>query len=131
MTSSVVTHPKVLIVDDEAPIRTLIARWVSMWGYPSRNVGSALDALNAMRVQAADIVICDINMPEHDGLWLAEHLRAEWPSTVVIMATGLADAPIIRESKKIGAAAYVTKPFDPYVLRQAVDLAAGRIQFRS
>jgi CheY-like chemotaxis protein len=121
------SSPRVLVVDDEQPIQTLLCRWLAMWKYPAASVGNATDALEMMKRDPADIVICDIAMPDHDGLWLAEQLRAGWPDVAVIMATGRADAEAVLHSRKLGAVGYVTKPFDPYVFRQAVDLAAERL----
>ena len=78
----------------------------------------------------ADIVLCDVAMLEHDGLWLAEQLHARWPHTAIIMSTGRDDPHTVRTSRKVGAVAYVTKPFDPDLVRQAVDHASGRLHFR-
>lgn len=122
--------PKVLIVDDELPIRNLLARWLTRWGYRVQATADAIDALNAMTAEPADVIVCDINLPEYDGLWLAEQVHARWPGTAIVMATAL-DAPqTIRTSRKVGATAYVTKPFDSIVLRQAIDHASGRLRFR-
>lgn len=118
---------KVLIVDDELPIRRILARWIEGWGYGVRDVGSAVEALDVMRSDPADILVCDIAMPEHDGLWLAEQIHTMWPRTAIIMSTGHADAEIVRMSRKLGAVAYILKPFDPYLLHQAVDDAFGRV----
>lgn len=120
----------VLIVDDEQPIRALLARWLVKWGYSVKDVGSAVEALTTMEVEPMAIVVCDIGMPEHDGLWLAEQVHARWPETAIIMGTGRDDSPTVRTSRKLGAVAYVTKPFDPDLLRQAVDHASGRLKFR-
>jgi two-component system response regulator HydG len=123
-------RPRVLVVDDETPIQTLLCRWLAMWKYPAASVGSASAALEMMKKDPADIVICDISMPEKDGLWLTGQLTAGWPQVAVIMATGRADAEAVRESRKLGAVGYVTKPFDPYLFRQAVDTAAERLAER-
>jgi CheY-like chemotaxis protein len=117
---------KVLIVDDEPPIRMLLTRWLTQWGYGVRDVGSAVEALDVMAIEPADIVLCDINMPEHDGLWLAEQLHARWPQTAVIMSTARDDPKTVRTSRRVGAVAYVIKPFDPVMLRQALDGASAR-----
>lgn len=122
--------PKVLIVDDEPAVRSLLARWLTGWGYRVQEAASAADALTAMAAEPADIVVCDISMPEHDGLWLAEQVRASWPATAIIMATGHDESEVVRASRQLGAVAYVTKPFDPHLLRQAVDHASGRLRFR-
>lgn len=120
----------VLIVDDEPPIRMILTRWLTGWGYRVRDVGSAVEALDVMAAEPADIVLCDIAMPEHDGLWLAEQLHTRWPQTAIVMSTGRDDPQTVRTSRKLGAVAYVTKPFDPDLLRQALDHASGRLHFR-
>ncbi len=69
---------RVLIVDDERPIRKILTRWLTGWGYDVRDVGSAVEALDVMAAEPADILLCDVSMPEHDGLWLAEQVHAQW-----------------------------------------------------
>ena len=121
---------RVLIVDDDPPVRRVLTRLVTKFGYGVKEVGSAVEALDVMAADPADIVLCDINMPEHDGLWLAEQVHALWPDTAIIMSTGLDDAETVLTSRKLGAVAYVTKPFDSDLLRQALDRASGRLRFR-
>ena len=122
---------KVLIVDDEAPVRAVLSRWLTRWGYDSiREVGSALEAMDAMNADPADILLCDVNMPEHDGLWLVEQVQACWPRTAIVMSTGLDDPTTIRTSRLRGAVAYVTKPFDPHLLEQALERASGHLRVR-
>jgi CheY-like chemotaxis protein len=121
---------RVLIVDDEPHVRILLTRWVTQWGYAVREAASAAEALNVMAADPADIVLCDIRMPEHDGLWLAEHVHTRWPHTALIISTGL-DAPqIVRTSRVLGAVAYVLKPFNSELLREALDRASGRLHYR-
>src|SRR5688572_13474232 len=121
---------KVLVVDDEAGIRTLLTRMLQDWGYGVRDVGSATEALELIASDPPEILLCDVAMPEHDGLWLAEQVHARWPQTAIIMSTAQNDPATVLTSRKLGALAYVTKPFDLYLLRQALDLASGRAQFR-
>ena len=119
-----------LIVDDEPPIRVLLTRWLRDWGYDVRDVGSAVEALDVMAAEPADILLCDVNMPELDGLWLAEQVHAQWPQTAIVMSTGCDDPQTVRTSRKVGAVAYVIKPFNPVLLCEALDLASGRAHFR-
>lgn len=121
---------KVLIVDDEQPIRVILTRWLKGWGYGVRNVGSASEALDVMAAEPADIVLCDVAMPEHDGLWLAEQVHVQWPRTAIIMTTARDDTRTVRTSRTLGAIAYVIKPFDPVMLREALDVASGPAPFR-
>ena len=120
----------VLIVDDEPPIRMLLVRCLTGWGYAVRDVGSAIEALDAMAAEPADMMLCDVAMPEHDGLWLAGQVHERWPRTAIIMCTAQDDTKTVRTSRKLGALAYVTKPFDMDMLRQALDVASGRARFR-
>ena len=122
---------RVLIVDDELPIRMLLTRWITGWGYGVRDAGDAVEALDVMEAEPADILLCDVTMPEHDGLWLAEQVHARWPGTAIVMSTARDDPETVRASRKLGAVAYVTKPFILYMLRQALDEASGRSQLPS
>ena len=120
----------VLIVDDDAPIRRLLRRWLEAWGYDVKDTSSAAEALDVMADKPADILLCDISMPERDGLSLAEEVHAQWPGTAIIMSTAYDDPRIVRKSRELGAVAFVKKPFDLNLLREALDQAAGRSSFR-
>lgn len=117
---------RVLIVDDEMSIRMLLTRILKDWGYGVKHVGSALEALDVMAAEPADILFCDVTMPDHDGLWLAEQVHAKWPQTAIIMATAHDDPHTVRTSRAVGATAYITKPFRQYQLREALERVSGR-----
>ena len=67
--------PNVLIVDDENSVRNLMARWLEAGGYRVTTAGSAEEALGRLQESAPAVALCDIRMPGHDGLWLAERIR--------------------------------------------------------
>ncbi len=114
---------QVLVVDDEPSIRRLLTRWLESWGYGVRQAGTAIEALELMMADPASIVLCDIKMPGHDGLWLVERIRGRWPSTAIIMATCVDDMQIVMESQRKGAVDYVAKPFGRELLLQALQRA--------
>jgi CheY-like chemotaxis protein len=116
---------KVLVVDDEVGIRMLLTKMLKSWGYGVRHVESAVEALNIMAIEPADILLSDVSMPEHDGLWLAEHVHEKWPRTAIIMSTAHRDSHTVQTSRRVGAAAYVTKPFVPYLLQEALERVSG------
>jgi len=117
----------VLIVDDEEPIRRLLSRWLSGWGYAAKEAASATEAIAHMEVEPAAIMLCDVMMPIHDGIWLAEQIRTRWPQTAVIMASGAQDLETVMRMRKQGAVDYVTKPFGREMLRQALQRASDRL----
>ena len=121
---------RVLVVDDELGIRILLTRMLKGWGYGVWHVASAVEALEIMEAEPAEILLSDVSMPEHDGLWLAEQVHARWPRTAIIMSTAHRDAHTVQTSRKVGAAAYVTKPFVPYLLQEALERVSGAPQVR-
>jgi CheY-like chemotaxis protein len=114
---------RILVVDDEKPIRQLLSRWLAAWGYDVRDAASATEALVLMAESPASIVLCDVSMPDHDGLWLTDRIREQWPETAVIMASGAQDLEVIRSTRRKGAVDFVPKPFGREVLRQALQRA--------
>lgn len=117
----------VLVVDDEEAIRRLLIRWLSSWGYESREAVSADDALVQMQADPASIMLCDVMMPGHDGIWLAEQVRQRWPQTPVIMASSAQDMETVLKLRKHGAVDYVTKPFGRELLLQALRRASEKL----
>src|ERR1700682_1293498 len=89
----------VLIFDDEPLVRNFLTRCLEGWGYSVKQAGSAADALECMMARPASVVLCDVMMPDHDGFWLAEQLRARWPDAAVVMTTALDDVETIARSR--------------------------------
>ena len=111
---------RVLIVDDENGARDLMSRWLESGGYSVTTAASAEEALGRLNEQPAAVALCDIRMPGHDGVWLAERIRQQFPETAVIMATGVHDADAAVQSLRRGVIDYLTKPFGKQRLREAV-----------
>jgi putative nucleotidyltransferase with HDIG domain len=112
-------HP-VLIVDDEEGIRDVLARWLRSRGYRVRTASTADEALTRMSEEPAGVALCDIRMPGRDGLWLLERLRDRFPDTAVVMATGSHEVGPAVASLRRGVVDYLTKPFTPDQLGDAV-----------
>ena len=110
----------VLLVDDEPGIRHMLTRWLEDWGYATKHSGSAAQALEMMRAEEASLVLCDIKMPGEDGLWLAERLHTHWPRIPIIMMTALEDPETVRQSRRVGAVDFITKPITQDRLLQAL-----------
>jgi CheY-like chemotaxis protein len=110
----------VLIVDDEPVVREFMARCLSDWGYAVQEAASADEAIDFMVARPASVVLCDVKMPGHDGFWLADRLRSEWPGTPVVMASGIDDLQTIRHSRDLGAVDYISKPITPKQLREVL-----------
>jgi len=110
----------VLVVDDEIGVRELIARWLASGGYDVQTAANAAEAMQRVHDGAPAVALCDIRMPGHDGLWLAEQIRHDAPETAVIMATGVQDVGSAVTSLRQGVIDYLTKPFGRDRLRESV-----------
>lgn len=112
----------VLIVDDEDGIRQVLRHWIESLGYEAREADSAEAGLEAMKASPAAVVFCDVQMPGQGGLWLAGVLRAQFPETAIILATGVTTVPGTT-SLRPGILAYLTKPFSAADVRTALEQA--------
>ena len=102
---------KILIVDDEAPIRNLLSAFLSVEGFNITLAEDGLDSLDKMKNSNFDLVITDINMPRMDGIELLKTMRRNARKEKIIIMTGQSfSRPLIR--KEIPpVAAILMKPF--------------------
>jgi response regulator RpfG family c-di-GMP phosphodiesterase len=109
----------ILVVDDEAPVRDLMSRWLEYGGYTVATASTAEEALGLMEATPSAVALCDIRLPGRDGLWLADRIRHVFPETAVIMASGVQDVASVGDMP-LGVVDYLMKPFGRDRLREAV-----------
>ena len=128
MTENGVALDKILIVDDEADVRSLLMR--SLADVPCECIPSpsAFDALHKIRNDRFSVVMSDMCMPGMSGLDLLRLVKNHDPDVSVIMITGVLDLTTAVDSLKLGACDYLTKPFDLLTVRRAVNRALERHQ---
>ena len=102
---------RVLVVDDEAVVRTAISRIMDKPGLDVKLAESGEQALESMAEQPAALVLLDMKMPGMDGLEVLKVLRSNFPATMVIMITGYPTLENAIECLKLGAMDYLVKPF--------------------
>ena len=103
---------KVLLVDDEENILDVCSRYLVREGYEVSTAVNGMEALSSYRSFNPDIVVLDIMMPEMDGWQVAEKIREDH-DTPIIMLTALGQEKDRIYGLTIGADDYVTKPFSP------------------
>ncbi|MBZ0299547.1 MAG: response regulator, partial [Anaerolineae bacterium] len=104
---------KILVVEDEAPLRESIVDTLSFEGYEVVQAEDGRKGLTCAQVEQPDLVVCDIAMPELNGYELLLKLRED-PETATlpfIFLTARADRPFMRHGMELGADDYLTKPF--------------------
>ncbi len=112
--------PRILVVDDEERMASVVAMALGRAGYECETCSDGNAALAALDARGADVVVTDWKMAGMDGLELLEHLHAKRPELPVILITAFASVPSAVAAMRAGAFDYVTKPFDNDELRAVV-----------
>src|SRR5438105_7580301 len=102
---------KVLVVDDEPQIRTLLRATLTRAGYAVVEAANGREALNAKSIDKPDLVLLDLGLPDRDGLELVTLLRGE-PRSALIVISARDQTEQKVAALDLGADDYVTKPFD-------------------
>ncbi len=116
----------VFIVDDDRIILESLAEMLRLEGYDVDGAANMNDAIVALESKHADVVICDINMPDGDGFEMLRVIRQRWPAVVVVMITGYGTIESAVEAIKMGAYDYLTKPLKDDEIRFVVERALSQ-----
>ena len=111
---------RILVVDDEQSMRELLAIMLRKEGYEVLTADSRAQAAAAFARGPVDLVVTDVRLPDGDGIEVLRHVKAASPDTVVIVMTAFGTTETAVAARKLGAEAYVLKPFDVDELRIAV-----------
>jgi len=113
---------RVLVVDDEASIRELLAKTLALAEYEVDTASDAASALDRLRDTSTEygLLIADLKMPGMDGLSLIRQVKRLTPNLPIIIITGFSTESAAIEAVNLGVAGYLTKPFRvPQVLAAA------------
>ena len=104
----------ILVVDDEPTWIKVLRYFLESRGYDVQSVGSATEALTALRSYHPDLILTDVRMPEMNGFDLLAKLRTipGVSATPVIFFSAIDDYDARKTARELGAADYIVKPFD-------------------
>lgn len=113
----------VMVVDDSGSFRTVVKLALQKAGYGVVEACDGRDAVGKLDGQKLNLIVCDVNMPNMDGLSFVRHLKTtnHYKFTPVIMLTTESQESKKAEGKAAGARAWITKPFQPSQLVDAVN----------
>lgn len=103
---------KILIVDDEAQIRSLLSRMLGLEGYEVCQASDCAAALKQLDLHAPDVVLCDVFLPDGNGVDLVPVMKKSSPNTEIILLTAHGNIPDGVQAIKNGAFDYITKGDD-------------------
>ena len=111
---------KILVVDDEAIVSRSCLRLLSADGHEVSTALTGEEALRKIEHECFDVAILDLKIRGSGGLRILRAIRKASPQTEVVVITGYPSVENAKESIRLGAFEYVTKPFVPQTLRTVV-----------
>ena len=111
---------RILVVDDEARIRTIIRKYAEFEGHEIIEAGDGMEAVRLSRTQEVDVIIMDIMMPELDGFSACREIR-KTSQTPIIMLSARGEEYDKINGFELGIDDYVVKPFSPKELMLRID----------
>lgn len=121
---------KVLIIDDEKQLRGLLARIIGLEGYEVEQAGDCASGLKILARWRPEVVLCDVKLPDGNGVELVARIKETVPDTEVILLTAYGNIPDGVQAIKSGAFDYITKGDDNNkilpLLSRAVEKARGQ-----
>jgi len=116
----------VLVVDDEAAMRTMAVKLVESRGYRTLTASSGTEALETLKGNPVDLMVLDVVMPGLDGLQTIEEARKlGFGNVPVVLLTAQKEREDVLGGYRKGAVLYITKPLKPSHLLNAVDYLIG------
>ncbi|MCC6650710.1 MAG: sigma-54-dependent Fis family transcriptional regulator, partial [Candidatus Eisenbacteria bacterium] len=121
---------RLLVIDDEANLRRVLAALLIADGHSVREAGSITEGRAALDAHEFDAVLTDQKLPDGEGLAIVTACAAREPSPPVIVITAFASVELAVEAMRLGAFDFITKPFLPEAVRAAVRRAAERAELQ-
>lgn len=101
-----------LVVDDDAPLRTRLGRALESRGFATKLAGSVSEAIDLIREEAPAFAVLDMRLEDGNGLSVVEEIRNRRPEAKVVMLTGYGNIATAVAAVKAGAVDYLSKPAD-------------------
>ena len=111
---------KILVVDDDAIVIKSCRRILEAEGFEVTSVPSADEALEKIKYYEFDLLLMDVKMPKHDGIFLMREIKKNWPDIPIIVMSGYPTPETIADVVKLGATQFIPKPFRPDELVKSV-----------
>ena len=116
-------RPTILIVKDDQQVLELLVELLEPEGYQVFSATTAKRALEVMTTVRADLILCDVVMPQMNGTELATRIGVEFPDVPVILMSAFTPAGVARVGVSETLVPVLQKPFEPTQLAQLVQLA--------
>ena len=119
---------QILVIDDEDPIRNLLARMIELEGYKVWKASDCQSALKLLKVQPFDVVLCDVFLPDGNGVDFIREIKKHRPDAEVILLTAHGNIPDGVQAIKNGAFDYITKGDDNRKIIPTISRAVDEVE---
>ncbi len=119
-----------LLLDDEERLRSLTARILRLEGYTVTEAATARDGLRRLEQGDFQVVLCDVKLPDGNGVELTAEIKKRWPDTEVILLTAYGNIPDGVQAMKNGAFDYLTKGDDQERILPLVSRAVEKVRLQ-
>lgn len=111
---------KILVVDDDAIVIKSCRRILEAEGFEVTAVPGADEALEKVKYYEFDLLLMDVKMPKHDGIFLMREIKKNWPDIPIIVMSGYPTPETVADVLRLGATQFIPKPFRPDELTKVV-----------
>jgi len=115
--------PKVLILDDEATLRSTLVEFDEKQGYEASCAADSRSGVHLASIEAPDVILLDVDMPRVNGLDAIPALHSASPNAKIIVITGNASPDLAERTFRRGAFDFFSKPLDYLALGQSLETA--------
>ena len=119
---------KVLIIDDEEKLRTLLAKIISLEGFDVVQAGDCKSGLKKLEQSDIDVVLCDVKLPDGNGVELSKQIKSRFPMVEIIVLTAYGNIPDGVQAIKNGAFDYIIKGDDNNKIIPLLNRAMEKVQ---
>ena len=124
---------RILVVDDDVIVIKSCRRILEAEGFEVTTVPSADEALEKIKIYDFDLLLMDVKMPKHDGIFLMRGIKENWPDIPIIVMSGYPTPETIADVFRLGAVQFIPKPFKPdefmKSIRQVIRKMSHKISF--
>ena len=122
---------KILIIDDEEKLRSLLSRIIKLEGYNVFEAGNIKGGLKILEHNLVEVILCDVKLPDGNGVDLIKEVKAQYPLVEIILITAYGNIPDGVLAMKNGAFDYITKGDDNGRIIPLLAKAIEKVKFRT
>lgn len=122
---------KILIIDDEEKLRSLLTRIIKLEGFTVTEAGTLKAGTKLLEKETFDIVLCDVKLPDGNGVDFVKEIKPKYPAIEIILLTAYGNIPDGVQAMKNGAFDYITKADDNDKIIPLLNRAVEKVQLQN